>query len=101
MLSQYLLAAVDVPRQGLRDARLAVCDLVEGRYEESRQAFRKAIQAEPSLFEARYGLAVLEQDDGHAGAAFEEATAALGNTPNDVARAATQAVAASVRRFAR
>lgn len=98
---KHLQAVVDVSRPALRDSRMAVCDLVEGRYEEARQAFRRAIDADPELFEARYGLAVLEQDDGHAGEAFDQASSAAECASNDLARSAAQAIAAAVRRFAR
>ncbi|WP_240906955.1 tetratricopeptide repeat protein [Paludisphaera rhizosphaerae] len=97
---KHLQAVTDAPRPALRDARLAVCDLVEGRYAEARQAYLRAIQAEPNLFEAHYGLAVLEQDDGRAPEAFQQATAAANCAANDAARSAAQAIAAAVRRFA-
>ena len=42
---------------------------------------------QPGLFEARYGLAVLEQDAGRATAAYEQALAAIESAPSDVARA--------------
>ena len=68
-----LTQATAAPRPAVRDARLAVCDLAEGRFAEARRLYQKAIEREPELFEARYGLAVLEQDDGRAGAAYEQA----------------------------
>ena len=49
--------------------------------------YRAALAAEPDLFEALYGLAVLEQDAGRPAAAL--ASAAAGGrrrTPTDVAR---------------
>ncbi|MDG3003959.1 tetratricopeptide repeat protein [Paludisphaera mucosa] len=98
---RQLQEAVDVPRPALRDARLAVCDLVEGRLEEARQQFRKAIDVEPRLFEARYGLAVLDQDDARAQEAYEQATAAMECAPSDAARGVANALASAVRRFAR
>lgn len=97
---RHLLAIVDVPRPALRDARLAVCDLVEGRFGEARGLYLKAIEAEPQLFEARYGLAVLEQDDAKADAAFEHAMAAVECAPTDAARGAARALAAAVRKYA-
>lgn len=97
---RHLTSAVDVPRPALRDARLAVCSLVEGRFDEARDLYRRAIEAEPELFEARYGLAVLEQDDARAGAAFEQAMAAVECAPSDAGRGAAQALAAAVRKYA-
>ena len=52
-------------------------------------------------FEARYGLAVLEQDAGRAVAAYESALAAIESAPSDVARSAARALALAVSRFAR
>ena len=57
-------------------------------------------EAEPKLFEARYGLAVLEQDDARADAAFEQAMAAVECAPTDAARGAARALAAAVRKYA-
>jgi hypothetical protein len=97
---RHLQAAVDLPRSALRDARLAACSLVEGRFEEARELYLKAIDAEPDLFEARYGLAVLEQDDARADGALEQAMAAAGCAPSDAGRGASQALAAAVRKYA-
>ncbi|AMV39760.1 tetratricopeptide repeat protein [Planctomyces sp. SH-PL62] len=97
---EYLQSAGDVPRPAVRDARLAVCDVVEGRFDRAREHYLRAIAADPKLFEARYGLAVLEQDDARADEAYEQAMAAVGCAPNDTARSVAQAVASSVRRYA-
>lgn len=97
---KHLQGIVNLPRPALKDARLAVCDLVEGRSENARQAYLRAIEAEPNLFEAHYGLAVLEHDEGRAAEAFQQATAAVNCAGNDMARSAAQAIAAAVRRFA-
>lgn len=97
---RHLLAVADVPSPALRDTRLAACALVEGRFDEARGLYRKAVEAEPRLFEARYGLAVLEQDDAKADAAFEQAMAAVECAPTDAARGAAQALAAAVRKYA-
>ena len=78
-----LTQATAGPSPAVRDARLAVCDLAEGRFAEARVLYQKAIDMAPDLFEARYGLAVLEQDDGNAGAAYEQAC------PRSIARRAT------------
>jgi len=97
---EFLQKAVDVPRPALRESRLALCSFVEGRFEEARDQFQRAIEAEPELFEARYMLAVLEQDDARASESYEQALAAVECAPGGVERSAAQAVASSVRRFA-
>ncbi len=97
---QHLQAAVDVPRPALRDARLAVCSLVEGRLDDARRQYLKAIEAEPGLFEARYGLAVLEQDDAKADPALEQAMAAMECASDEAGRGAARALAAAVRGYA-
>jgi tetratricopeptide (TPR) repeat protein len=94
-------AASSVPRPALREARKGAAFLAEGRFDEARHAFEQALSTDPALFEARYGLAVLEQDDGHASAAYEHALAAIESAPSDVARSAARAIASGVSRFAR
>jgi len=84
----------------VRDARLAVCDILEGRFGEARTLYQKAVDQDPELFEARYGLAILEQDAGRADASYEQALAAVECAPDDVARSSARVVAAAVRRFA-
>jgi Flp pilus assembly protein TadD len=96
-----LTKAGDVPRPALRDARLAVCELAEGRLAEARQLYKQAIEKEPGLFEARYGLAVVEQDDGRAEAAYEQALAAVDYAPGDAARTSARVIAAAVGPYAR
>jgi len=97
---EVLRTAANVPEPAVRDARLAVCDLVEGRFDEARALYQKAIDQDPELFEARYGLAVVEQDGGRAEAAYEQALAAVERAPDDVARSSARAIAAAVSRFA-
>lgn len=88
------------PRPAVRDARVAVTHMVEGSTEPARRAFLAALAAEPDLFEARYGLAVLEQDLGRAADALAAARRAVAAAPNDVARSAAQAVVAVVTPYA-
>ncbi len=57
--------------------------------------------AKPDLFEAHYCLAVLEQEAGHAGPAYEQAGLALKAAQDDSSRSAARAIAAGVARFAR
>jgi len=92
-------AGADV-QPAVRDARLAVCDVMEGRFGQARTLYQKAVDQDPQLFEARYGLAIVEQDDGRADAAYEQALAAVECAPDDVARSSARAIAAAVSRFA-
>jgi tetratricopeptide (TPR) repeat protein len=89
------------PQPAVRDARVAATYLAEGQLEPARQAYEQALAADPTLFEARYGLAVLEQDAGRAASAHENALAAIEAAPTDLARAAARALASAVSRFAR
>ncbi len=93
--------ASSVPRPAVRDARLAVAYFAEGQLDAARKAYEQALATDPSLFEARYGLAVLEQDAGRAAAAYENARAAIESAPSDVARSVARAIASAVSRFAR
>ncbi|MFO0907971.1 MAG: hypothetical protein U0794_06350 [Isosphaeraceae bacterium] len=93
-------AAPRPPQPALRLARIALTHLVEGDFEAARKGYRDAIASDPSLFEALYGLAVLEQDDGRASDALNAAGRALATAPHDVARSATQAVIAFVTPYA-
>jgi tetratricopeptide (TPR) repeat protein len=93
--------AAAVPRPAVRDARLAVTYLAEGQFGPARAAYQRALASDSSLFEARYCLAVLEQDAGRAAAAHENALAAIESAPSEVARSAARAIASAVSRFAR
>lgn len=86
-------------RRGLQQARIAASYLAEGIFTKAREAFKKAISVEPKLFEAWYGLAVLERDDGHAPAALEAARNAVADAPTDVAREAALAIVQSVEPY--
>ena len=87
------------PRPALRSARLAVTFLVEGEFETARRLYREALAVEPDLFEARYGLAVLEFDLGRAAEALDAARKAVAQAPNDLARRAAEAIAHRVEPF--
>ncbi|MBV8487286.1 MAG: hypothetical protein JO161_03300, partial [Planctomycetaceae bacterium] len=96
----YWRRATAVPNPALRDARIAATFLAEEQFEAARGAYEKALTAQPGLFEARYGLAVLEQDAGRATAAYEQALAAIESAPSDVARASARAIASAVGPYA-
>jgi tetratricopeptide (TPR) repeat protein len=93
--------ALTIPKPGLQDARIGTCYLIEGNFDAARSHCQQAINANPSLFEAHYCLAVLEQEDGHARPAYEQASLAIKAAPDDSARSAARTIAAGVARFAR
>ena len=93
-------AAPAPPAAGLREARVAACRLAEGDFGAARASYRAAVRANPGLFEAWYGLAVLEQDDGHAPEALDAARKAEAVAPGEVARSAARSVAAVVSPYA-
>ncbi|MDB5349887.1 MAG: hypothetical protein JWN86_1134 [Planctomycetota bacterium] len=93
--------AVTVPRPAVRDARVAVTYLVQGDLDSARSNFRAAIAAEPNLFEAHYGLAILERDAGRADGALSAAMAAEAAASSDLARAAAREIVAFVRPYAK
>lgn len=84
--------AADVPRPALRDARVAVTYLVEGDFEAARRSYRSALAVEPDLFEAHYGLAILERDAGRAPDCLAAARAAEAKAGTDAARAAAREI---------
>lgn len=88
------------PRPAVREARVAVTFLVEGAFDAARESFRAATAADPTLFEARYGLAVLEQDVGRASEALAAARKAVSHAPGAVSRDAAQGVVAFVTPYA-
>src|SRR5262249_27110514 len=46
----------------VRLARIAATHLVEDDFDSARSAYNEALAADPNLFEALYGLAIVEQD---------------------------------------
>ena len=91
-----------VPRPAVRDARIGTTYLVEGDLIAARRFYGQSLQAEPDLFEARYSLAVLEQDAGDATAALEHARKAMETAPDGHRRVLpARTIALSVERFAR
>lgn len=93
--------AVSPPHPAVRSARVAVTHLVEGSFEAGRRAYHDALAADPDLFEASYGLAVLEQDAGRAAEALASARTAEDRAPSDVARSAARAIVSLVGRYTR
>jgi tetratricopeptide (TPR) repeat protein len=93
-------SAPAAPRPAMRTARVAVTHLVEGRYEAAREAFHAALAVDGDLFEAHYGLAVLEQDIGRAADALKAARRAEATAQGDVARTAARSIVAFVTPYA-
>ena len=93
-------AAAAPIQPALRSARVALTYLVEENFDAARRAYREALAAEPLLFEARYGLAVLEHDAGRAPEALAAADAAHALAAAGSAESATRALADAARPFA-
>jgi len=96
----WLAATGALTPTSIRTARVAATYLVEADYEAARKSYREAIAADPNLFEAHYGLALLEQDTGHAPEALEAARLAEKAALNDNARAAARLIAATAGPYA-
>ncbi|WZO96039.1 tetratricopeptide repeat protein [Isosphaeraceae bacterium EP7] len=82
------LSAVGNTRPALLLARVGATYYVEGNLEGAKLAFAEALTNEPRLFDAAYGLALVEQDNGHAGPAVDAARLAVEVAPDDTARRA-------------
>jgi tetratricopeptide (TPR) repeat protein len=93
--------AVPPAKQGLQAARIGTTYLVEGDFNQARRQYREALAIDPELFEAAYCLAVLEQDDGDAAAAFDQASVALETAKDETGRSAARSILSNVSRFAR
>jgi tetratricopeptide (TPR) repeat protein len=93
--------AATAPSPAARDARIGTAYFVEGDFDAARTHYRQALAADPASFEARYSLAVLEQDAGDAIAAHEQAAEAIKIAPNEATRLAARVIASSVARFSR
>ncbi len=91
--------AATPPQPALRPARVALTHLVEGNLPAARASYQEALALAPNLFEARYGLALLETDAGNAPEALKQAEAAQALAPNSAAESATQALAEAARPY--
>jgi tetratricopeptide (TPR) repeat protein len=91
--------ALDPPRPALRDARVALTYMAEYDLARARGGYRAAVEREPKLFEAWYGLAVLARDAGDAKAALDAARRAAAAAPTDFARRAAKDLAALVEPY--
>jgi tetratricopeptide (TPR) repeat protein len=86
---------------GIQAARIGTTYLVENDFDAARRHYRQALEADPTLFEAWYCLAVVAQDDGDAVSALDLARKALAVAPDDNARAAARLIISAVGWFAR
>ena len=93
--------ATSIPQPGLRDARIGTTYLVAGDFDAARRFYHQALELEPDLVEARYCLAVLEQDAGNASAAHSEALRVLEAAKDKTLRSAARAIVTAVAKFAR
>lgn len=80
------------PRPALVAARIGATHLVEEDFDSARTAYGRALSQEPNLFEALYGLALVEQDAGDAPRAAEFAERAVAAASNDFAASAAQSI---------
>ena len=85
----------------LRSARVALTYLIEGDFDAARGAYDEAVKADPTLFEAHFGLAVLEQDDARAAEALGAARRAGATAPDKVSRDASLMIADDVAPYVR
>jgi tetratricopeptide (TPR) repeat protein len=88
------------PDPSVATARIGATYLAEEDFDAARKAYQQALTGRPSLFEACYGLAVLEMDAGDAAAAHELAKRAIAAAPDDRSRASAALIAGAVERFA-
>ncbi|MFO0956277.1 MAG: hypothetical protein U0800_02290 [Isosphaeraceae bacterium] len=94
------LAVADPPRPAVRAARVAVTHLCELEFEAARAAYREALGIEPDLFEAHYGLAVLEADAGRSNEAAEAARKAIEHAPAGPGQSQARAILGLVTPYA-
>ncbi|HWE36043.1 MAG TPA: tetratricopeptide repeat protein [Isosphaeraceae bacterium] len=85
--------AATAPRPALRAARVAATYLAEDDLDRARASYREALAAEPDLFEALYGLAVVEHAAGRAADTLDAARRAESHAPGPFARDAARALA--------
>ena len=72
--------------EAVRSARVALTYFIEDDLDSARRSYRESLTADPNLFEALYGLAVLEQDAGHLAEALASARQAEAHALNDHSR---------------
>ncbi len=89
------------PSEALRQARIGAARLAAGDLDGARTAYRAAIAADPRLFEALYGLAVLEADAGHANESLAAAREAVKFAPHGAGKAAAEQLIEALGPFAK
>ena len=93
--------AKNPPSESLRNARQAVALFARTDFTAAREAYQAAIRLDPKLFEALYGLAVLDSDLGRAKEALESLQAAERVVPHPAAGSALDRLRAMVAPYAR
>ena len=89
------------PTEAVRNARQAAALLAEGDFESARSAYQAAVRLDPKLFEAHFGLAILEADAGRAGESLASLRAAEGCVPHPAAGSALDRLRASIEPYAK
>lgn len=87
-------------RPALRAARVAATYLAEDDLDRARASYREALAAEPDLFEALYGLAVVEHAAGRAAETLAAARRAASHAPGPFARDAALGLAQDAEPYA-
>ncbi|WP_169975971.1 tetratricopeptide repeat protein [Tautonia rosea] len=93
-------AVVDPPNLAIRQARVAATFYAVDDLDTARDAYRQALIEDPELFDAHFGLMLVEFDAGRADLALEAARNALGRAPDDAAKAAVEAIIRRVEPYA-
>ncbi|MEW4568137.1 tetratricopeptide repeat protein [Tautonia sp. JC769] len=93
-------AVADPPDPALRQARVAATFYAEDDLDAARDAYRQALRDDPDLFDAHFGLALVEFDAGRADVALDNARNALSRSPDDAARSAVEAIIRRVEPYA-
>lgn len=88
------------PSEALRLSRIGTSYLIQGAFTKARESYKAALAADPNLFESLYGLAVLEQDAGHASEALDAARKAEKAAKTDVAGSAVRGIIVTVTPYA-
>ena len=93
--------ATNPPSVPLQQARVAASYLAEEDFASARRNYAAAIASDPSLFEAHYGLARVEQASGHADQAVAAAERAEATAPTDRSRTLSHAIVTEVSPYRR
>ncbi|WP_152051408.1 tetratricopeptide repeat protein [Tautonia marina] len=93
-------SVVEPPNPAVRLARVAATYYTEDHLDTARDTYRQALIEDPELFDAHFGLALVEFDAGRAEVALDSARNALSLAPDDAARAAVETIIRRVEPYA-